>query len=116
MKIIKGIIFVIFAAEGITKLISLPFHVNYFTQSGYPLSFMYLIGILELAGAIGILIPKLSLLANIGLLFLLVGIYYTHIKNGDAVQMMGLAFLATALLITHMVLWFKKRRDVRLYV
>jgi putative oxidoreductase len=109
MKIIRAIISLIFIIEGVTKLLAVPFQIAFFNHWGYPLSFMYLIGSLELAGAIGLWIRPLRVYANIGLLGLMIGALYTHISRHDPFQMMGLAILASVLLGSHFILYFKGR-------
>jgi putative oxidoreductase len=106
MKIIRSILSVIFGIEGITKLLGLSFQKAFFTHWGHSFTFMYIIGALELLGAIGLWIPQLSLLANIGLIGLMIGAFYTHIESHDPVANMGLAIPASALLVTHLYLYF----------
>jgi putative oxidoreductase len=108
MKFIKVLISVIFAVEGLTKIFAVTFQVNLFNHWGYPLWFMFVIGSLELLGAIGLWIPQLSWLANIGLIGLMIGALYTHLSRGDTFQMMGLAIIATILLCIHIVKGYKK--------
>ena|SRR3989344_5965499 len=109
MKIIRGILILIFAVEGITKLLSLKFQTDFFAGSYYPSWFMYLIGILELAGAIGLLVPKFRKYANLGLLGIVIGAFYTHIIiRRDAFQMMILAIVALVLLSIHLKPYLKK--------
>ncbi|MBX4198189.1 DoxX family protein [Candidatus Parcubacteria bacterium] len=115
MKIITWVLFLIFIIEGISKLVGVPFQVQGFENWGYPLWFMYTIGVLETAGAIGLLILRLSLLANIGLLGLMVGAFYTHISKGDPFYFMIAAIIASILLITRLIIWKKMRRTSLTY-
>ncbi len=55
---------------------------------GYPAWFALLIGVLELAGAIGLLIPGMTRFAIYGLTAILVGAAYTHIANGEGLQVL----------------------------
>ncbi len=113
MKIVKALISLIFLFEGITKLLALQFQVDFFNHWGYPVEFMYLIGLLEIAGAIGLWIPKLSVYANIGLLGIMVGAFYTHISSGDQPQMFGLAVIATLLLLLYGYLYYRKEKSLK---
>ena len=62
---------------------------------GYAPWFATLIGVLELSGAIGLLIPKLTRFAILGLSVIMIGASYTHIANGEAAQVLRpLIFLA----------------------
>lgn len=101
MKIIRWIIIAIFTVEGITKLLRVSFQVNFFNHWGYPAWFMYVVGLFELAGAVGLYMEKSRRYANIALLLFMIGAFYTHLKSGDAIQMMSLAMVTTILLGIH---------------
>ena len=70
-------------AAGAMKLAGLPFEVNGFLGWGYPLWFMYLIGVCEIAGAIGLHIPKLARYAGLGLTIILLGAIGTHVSHNE---------------------------------
>jgi uncharacterized membrane protein YphA (DoxX/SURF4 family) len=63
---------------------------------GYSVGFMVFIGAAELAGAVGLLIPRLSMWAAAGLIIIMAGAVYSHISAGDAV---GQAAPAAVLLV-----------------
>lgn len=66
-----------------------------FANWGYPAWFATFIGAAELAGAIGLLIPKLTRYAVVGLTFVMVGAGYTHIANGEGLAVLRpIMFLA----------------------
>lgn len=66
-----------------------------FAQWGYPAWFAALIGILELVGALGLLIPKTTRYAILGLTGIMLGAAYTHLANGEGMQVLRpLVFLA----------------------
>ena len=73
---------------------------------GYPGWFALLIGVAELAGAVGLLIPKTTKWAIYGLTAVMIGAVFTHLTNGEAAQ------LARPLIPT-MCLWilWKLRSD-----
>ncbi|MYW66412.1 DoxX family protein [Streptomyces sp. SID8379] len=62
-------------ASGAPKLFAAPAAVEAFDSIGWGAPGMYAIGLLELAGAIGLLVPVLSGLAPIGLSALMVGAF-----------------------------------------
>lgn len=84
----------IFLASGSAKLLALPFEVEAFARWGYSPEFMYLTGILEVAGGIGLLIPRISALASLFLAGLMIGAVYTHLVNAEWPMMV----LATGIL------------------
>jgi len=70
----------LFAYVGINKLLALsPDVVAGFAKIGLGEWFRYLIGALELAGAIGLLIPRLIAPAALGLAGIMVGAIITHV-------------------------------------
>lgn len=52
-----------------------------FTNFGYPLAFMYFIGLCEVAGAIGLFIKKTSLYAAMGLAIIMAGAVGSHLLH-----------------------------------
>ena len=59
-----------------------------FAHWGYPVWFATLIGICELAGAIGLLIPKTSRYAVLGLTVIMCGAIYTHLASHEGLQVL----------------------------
>jgi len=98
-RIASYILALIFAVSGVAKLLSLPFEVEAFARWGYPPAFMYFTGVLEVAGAIGLLIPKLSALASLCLAALMLGAIGTHIIHGEW------PMLAIATVIALLAVW-----------
>lgn len=77
-----------------------------FAHWGYPAWFATLVGVLELAGAIGLLIPRTTRYAVLGLSMIMLGAAYTHLVNNEAAQLVRpLIFLAAL-----WVVWLLRRR------
>lgn len=57
-----------------------------FAGWGYAPWFAILIGVLELLGAIGLLIPKTRRVTILGLALIMIGAVYTHAVNSEALQ------------------------------
>lgn len=79
-------VFFLVAAAG-PKLAGQQDAVHIFTQIGAGQWFRYLVGALELAGAIGLLIPRLSGLAALGLVGVMVGATLTQVFVLESVVM-----------------------------
>ena len=77
-----------------------------FAGWGYAPWFATLVGVLELSGAVGLLIPKLTRLAILGLGGIMIGATYTHLANGEGLQVLRPMIFA-ALLLT---LWWSRAR------
>jgi uncharacterized membrane protein YphA (DoxX/SURF4 family) len=66
---------------------------------GYPAGVGYAVGVLEVLGGIGVLIPKVQRAAAATLIALMVGACLTHLAHGEPLRLMpplilgGLAFL-----------------------
>jgi uncharacterized membrane protein YphA (DoxX/SURF4 family) len=56
---------------------------SFFTASGYPAGFLYVVIALEILGAIGLLEPRVRLVAACGLSVIMMGAIGTHARNGD---------------------------------
>ncbi len=54
-----------------------------FANWGYPDNFLYVIGVLEMLGAVGLLIPRLAGYAAGGLIVLMIGATITHLVHGE---------------------------------
>ena len=59
-----------------------------FAGWGYPAWFALLIGVAELAGAIGLLIPMTRRWAALGLILVMLGAVFTHLTNGEGAQVL----------------------------
>jgi len=68
-----------------------------FTGWGYPVWFMYGIGVLELAGAIGLLIPATTRWAIYGLSLIMVGAAGTHLFHGEGLKVIRPLLFSTVL-------------------
>ena len=72
--------------SGIAQILHLPDMQEIITHLGYPLYFMYIIGVWKILGVIAILIPKCGLVkewAYAGFVFLMSGALVSHIFMGD---------------------------------
>lgn len=77
---LQGLLAVFFAFAGINKFFGLQQEmVDNFARLGVGVWFRYLVGVLELVGAIGLLIPRLSGLAAMWLAGVMVGAIFTHL-------------------------------------
>ena len=59
-----------------------------FAHWGYPPWFATLIGVLELAGAVGLLIPRATRYAILDLTVIMLGATYTHLANHEGIQVL----------------------------
>ena len=82
-RILNYMLAFIFFASGAAKLLSLPFELEAFVRWGYPIEFMYFIGVAECLGAIGLLIPRLSSFAALCLTALMLGAIATHLVHQE---------------------------------
>ena len=65
------------------KLTNFFLAVEFFTKWGIPLWMMHFIGVSELAGAVGLLMPRTRPLAAFALFVLMIGGLVTHLTHGE---------------------------------
>lgn len=94
---------VLFLVQGGLKLIQADHEVAAFTERwGYPIWFMLAVGALEVAGAVGLLVPVLRPWAALGLAGLMLGAIATHLRFGE---WGALPLPLTALALAFYVAW-----------
>lgn len=76
LQILVGVFFVV--ASAAPKFLGDPYAVAIFDEIGAGQWFRYVVGVIELAGGIGLLVPRLAGAAAIGLMGLMVGAAYTQ--------------------------------------
>lgn len=82
LQILVGVFFIV--ASAAPKLLGEPSTVAIFAEIGGGDAFRLFIGAVELAGGIGLLVPRLAGLAALGLVGLMIGATYTQITVFDA--------------------------------
>ena len=80
--ILAGLLCLGFLLAGVGKLTGAA--TSMFEAWGYPAWFAILIGLLEVAGAVGLVVPKTTRLAVYGLTIIMLGAMYTHLTNEEA--------------------------------
>jgi uncharacterized membrane protein len=88
-----------FAGGGLLKLSGSPAMVDMFAAIGAGQWLRYLVGALEVAGAVGLLVPRLSGLAALGLVGLLVGATATNLFVLDESPWLPIGLLLVGALI-----------------
>lgn len=98
-------------STAIVQLIKMDEEVKNFTNLGYPLYLMTLLGVWKILGVIAILIPKFPLLkewAYAGFFFAMSGAIFSHLISGDdAIALFGPALL----LILTVLSWYYRPAD-----
>jgi putative oxidoreductase len=103
--IVSGLLSVLFLFAGGTKLLARPEVLETFTRYGHGDAFRLFVGAAEIAGAIGLWLPRLEFWAALGLIAIMLGAIYTHVTNGEA--MFGPLVIA---LVLGFVAWARSRR------
>ncbi|MDX6253150.1 MAG: hypothetical protein QOF10_6510 [Kribbellaceae bacterium] len=109
---LAALIAVAFAVLGASKIRAVPSMQTRAAQVGFSVGAYKRIGVLEVAGAAGVLlglaIPPLGVLAAAGLLLLMVGALGAHLRQHDGVAEMTPALVVTVLLVAYLWLAFGK--------
>ena len=110
LQILVGLFFVVASAG--PKLFGEAYAVEIFTQIGAGQWFRFVIGAVELAGGIGLLVPRLAGAAALGLVGLMVGAAYTQSFVLD-----NPAFVVTPVLlgiVTGFIAWSRREEIAQL--
>ena len=81
---ISGLLTVAFMMAGGMKVAGTEEMVANFQRWGFPLFFLYVVGLSEVAGVIGLWVPRISGLAALGLVGLMIGGVGTHLLANEA--------------------------------
>jgi uncharacterized membrane protein YphA (DoxX/SURF4 family) len=97
-KIMSILLALIFLASGLAKLASLEFELVAFERWGYPIWFMYLIGVIEVGGGVGLLIQRFSAAVSAALALMMIGAIGTHVIHSEwtTLAMASVIFLMSA--------------------
>jgi hypothetical protein len=93
-------------AGGLQQIFHTKGFVDIIVHLGYPLYFLYILGVWKILGVIAILIPKFSLLkewAYAGFFFAMSGAVFSHIASGDSMNEIAPSLV---LLILTVVSWY----------
>lgn len=101
---------------GLPKLNTDPGYVSTFGAFGYPIWFMYFIGVWETVGGLLLLVPKLAFYGAVALIVDMIGAIFTHLSTG-----VGSPFHAVrGIVLLAILAWLRRpgvlggRRDARI--
>ena len=100
--ILQILLALLFAVQGIVKLMGSPSWIAHFSQWGYPQHFYLVVGVAELAGAVLLLIPRLTRLGALLLSVIMIGAAGTHLFHHEpqvVTTLILLALLGTVLFL-----------------
>jgi putative oxidoreductase len=108
---LQALLTIMFAMAGLAKVFGDPAMVEMFATIGIGQWFRYVVGALEIAGAVGVLVPRLSGLAALGLLCLMAGATLTNLFVLGASPLLPLVLLAVSALVA----WVRRQRTRTLF-
>ena len=97
--VVSGLLAVVFVGSGGAKLAGSEMLVQSFERWGYPSWFMYLVGVIELSGAVVLLVPRLAGYAAVLLGATMVGAVVTHLLNAEWVEWIPASILLVLLVL-----------------
>jgi len=86
LLVISGLLAIAFLAAGLVKLSGAEMMAANFERFGYPVWFMYFVGIAEVAAAIGLFVQRTAFYAAVCLGILMIGAAGTHLMNDPPQQ------------------------------
>ncbi len=108
MEVFKIIISVLFGAAGVIQLIGIRALRQQFEEFGYSRVAMFIIGAAEIAGAGLLHHPEASPYAAMGLLMLMLGAIYSHIRVKHNATLMLPALLLAITLIVYLAMYYSQ--------
>ncbi len=112
---LRGLLAFVFLGAGSQKLLNPEVAAETFAHFGYSAAFATFIGICEMSGGIGVLLPRVAGLAALGLVAIMAGAVSNHVTHDPleraipAVVLMSLA--GTVVWLRHGDLFFWKARS-----
>jgi uncharacterized membrane protein YphA (DoxX/SURF4 family) len=99
LYVVSALLTALYLFAGIPKVMGQAQAVEGFAKVGYSDGFRLFIGASEIAGGIGLWLPKLAFWAALGLMVIMVGAVYTHLSlaeapTGAAIALILLGFVA----------------------
>ena len=89
-----------FLLAGVPKLLAITSWIKKFTHWGYPRWSLALIGLLEVGGAILLLVPRFAVYGVGVLIAIMLGAAYTHVANGEGISVVRpLIFLCFLIIV-----------------
>ena len=82
-QMLSALLSMMFVVPASFKLLNVSIAVEHFTTWGIPFWMMHVIGASELAGAVGLLVPRTRLAAAFALFLLMIGGLLTHLTHGE---------------------------------
>ncbi|GAB3320740.1 hypothetical protein GCM10027451_41630 [Geodermatophilus aquaeductus] len=95
----QALLAAVFAGAGLAKLAGDPAMVEMFADVGAGQWLRFLVGTCEVAGAVGVLVPRLAVAAAGGLALLMVGATVTNVAVLEASPLPSAALLVLAVLV-----------------
>ena len=99
LRVPQALLALMFAMAGFAKVGGDPAMVEMFATIGVGQWFRYVVGALEISGAVGVLVPRLSGPAALGLVCLMVGAILTNLFVLGASPVLPLALLLASVLV-----------------
>jgi len=96
---LRVLLAVVFAMAGLAKLGGDAAMVGMFAEIGLGQWLRYVVGALEVSGAVGVLIPRFSRLAAVGLVCLMIGATVTNMVVLGASPLLPVGLLAAGLIV-----------------
>lgn len=86
--VLSALLALMFLAAGLPKLFMVQAWIHKFANWGYPGWSLFVIGFVEVAGAILLLTPKLARYGALFLAAVMFGAAFTHLRSGEGLQVL----------------------------
>ena len=111
--VLKFLLAAVFLLFGLQKLLGGTAWVDLFAMAGYPVWFRTVVGVIETAGGIALLIPAFSSYAAIALAVVMFGATFTQLVSGGGWDALASLALLIALIVVARVRWGHALHETR---
>ncbi len=105
--VVSSLLALLFLNASFGKLVSHPNVLAMFRHYGYPDRFHSVVGIMELVGAVALLVPRVAAYGAVLLAVVMMGACGTHLKSGE---MTRAAFTAVLVVLLGAIAYMRRRR------
>ncbi len=108
--VLSALLAALFLMAGVTKLMGVPAHVERFAHWSYPDWFRLVVGAVETAPAVLLLIPRTAAFGAAGIMTVMLGATYRHLFRADD-EAVRVPFTISLLVLAGLAAYLRTRRS-----
>ncbi len=102
----------LFLMAGVTKLMGVPARIEHFAHWGYPDWFRLVVGTVETASAVVLIVPRTAVVGAAGIMTIMLGATYTHLFLADD-EAVRVPYTISLLVLAGLAAYLRTRRSAQ---